>query len=91
LVTFATDFRSVGNNLMHPNGRGRSGCGRPNMLTNAMQLVRASLRDRAGVSSIEYGILAVGIIAALTAALSTFSTDLSTAFSNLGALISSAF
>ena len=61
------------------------------MLTNAMQLVRASLRDRTGVSSIEYGILAVGIIAAVTAAMTVFSTVLSTAFLDLGSLIENAF
>ena len=61
------------------------------MLTTAMQLLRATLRDRAGVSSIEYGILAVGIIAALTAAMTTFSTVLSTAFGDLGDLITKNF
>jgi Flp pilus assembly pilin Flp len=61
------------------------------MLTNAIQLMRASLRDRAGVSSIEYGILAVGIITALTAGLATFKTDLGTAFTDLGSLITNAF
>jgi Flp pilus assembly pilin Flp len=61
------------------------------MLTNAMQLVRASLRSRAGVSSIEYGILAVGIIAAVTAAMTVFSTVLSDAFADLGTLIKTAF
>jgi Flp pilus assembly pilin Flp len=61
------------------------------MLTNAIQLVRASLRDRAGVSSIEYGILAVGLISAVTLAMAAFSTVLSDAFKNLGTLIENAF
>ena len=46
------------------------------MLTNAMQLVRAALRDRAGVSSIEYGVLALGIIGVLSAAMLALGTDL---------------
>jgi Flp pilus assembly pilin Flp len=44
----------------------------------------ALLRDRRGVASIEYGILAVGIIAAVTIAIGIFSTDLQAAFSALG-------
>ena len=61
------------------------------MLTKSMQLVRASLRDRSGVSSIEYGVLAVGIIAAVSAAMLAFLPDLSTAYDSLGAAIKAAF
>ncbi len=61
------------------------------MLKSAIQLLRASLRDRAGVSSIEYGVLAVGIIAAVTAAMAVFLTVLSTAYTTLGAAIEAAF
>jgi Flp pilus assembly pilin Flp len=60
------------------------------MLTYAIQLVRASLRDRAGVASIEYGILAVLIIAAVTTAVGVFSTSLTTAFTSLGGLLTTA-
>ncbi len=57
------------------------------MLKSATQLLHASLRDRAGVSSIEYGVLAVGIIAAVSAAMLAFSGFLSTAYTDLGDLI----
>jgi len=61
------------------------------MFKNSLQLMRATLRDRSGVSSIEYGVLAVGIIAAVTAAMTAFSTSLSTAFTDLANLIIAAF
>ena len=69
----------------------RIGRGRLEMLTTRIQLLRAALRDRSGVSSIEYGILAVGIIAAVTAAMVAFSSVLTTAFTDLGTLIETAF
>jgi Flp pilus assembly pilin Flp len=61
------------------------------MLIHSIQLLRATLRDRAGVSSIEYGVLAIGIIAALTAAMKAFNGDLATAFTTLGTAINTAF
>jgi Flp pilus assembly pilin Flp len=61
------------------------------MLTMAVQLLRATLSNRAGVSSIEYGVLAIGIIAAITAAMVAFKTDLTTAFDDLGNAIAAAF
>jgi Flp pilus assembly pilin Flp len=61
------------------------------MLTTAVQLLRATLRNRAGVSSIEYGVLAIGIIAAVTAAMAAFSGDLATAYDKLGTAIQNAF
>ena len=61
------------------------------MLTMRMKLLRAALRDRSGVSSIEYGILAVGIITAVTAAMVAFSSVLTNAFDALGLLIVAAF
>jgi Flp pilus assembly pilin Flp len=60
------------------------------MLTYAMQLVRATLRDRAGVSSIEYGVLALGVIAAVVAGVSVLSTDISSLFISVGAAIQNA-
>ncbi len=61
------------------------------MISTHIQLLRAALRDRSGVSSIEYGILAVGIIGAVTAAMVAFSSVLTDAFNNLGGLIEKAF
>jgi Flp pilus assembly pilin Flp len=61
------------------------------MLTMQIKLLRAALRDRSGVSSIEYGILAVGIITAVTAAMVAFSSVLTNAFDALGVLIVAAF
>jgi len=61
------------------------------MLIMAVQLLRATLRDRGGVSSIEYGVLAIGIIAAVTAAMTAFSGDLAAAYTTLGAAIKAAF
>lgn len=61
------------------------------MLKSAIQILRASLHDRAGVSSIEYGVLAVGIIAAVSAAMLAFTGFLSTAYTDLGNLIVSNF
>ena len=69
----------------------RIGRGRIEMLSMQIQLLRAALRDRSGVSSIEYGILAVGIITAVTAAMLAFSSVLTLAFDNLGTLIEAAF
>jgi Flp pilus assembly pilin Flp len=69
----------------------RIGRRRLDMLTMQIQLLRAALRDRSGVSSIEYGILAVGIIGAVTAAMVAFSSVLTNAFDNLGTLIEAAF
>jgi len=69
----------------------RIGCGRIKMLTMQIQLLRAALRARAGVSSIEYGVLAVGIITAVTAGMLAFSTVLKNAFDALGLLIVAAF
>ncbi len=54
------------------------------MLTTALHMFRAALNDRAGISSLEYGVLAAAVIAALTVAMSSFSTDLETAFTTLG-------
>jgi hypothetical protein len=55
------------------------------MLTNAMQLRRVTLCDRANFCSGAHGVRAVGLAAAAGAATGTF--NLSTAFSDLGDLI----
>jgi Flp pilus assembly pilin Flp len=46
------------------------------MLIKATQLLRAALRDRSGVSSLEYAILAVGIVGALGAAMVALVPDI---------------
>jgi Flp pilus assembly pilin Flp len=61
------------------------------MLTVAVQLLRATLQNRSGVSSIEYGVLAIGIIAAISAAMVAFKTDIVAAFGELGSAITAAF
>jgi len=60
------------------------------MLTNAMQLVRATLRDRSGVSSLEYGVLAVGIIVAVASAVALLGADFTTLFTDIGTQITAA-
>jgi Flp pilus assembly pilin Flp len=61
------------------------------MLTNTVQLLRASLRDRAGVSTMEYGVLAVGIILAISAAITLFTNALSAGFATLAGFVTAAF
>jgi Flp pilus assembly pilin Flp len=61
------------------------------MLTKTMQLLRAPLRDRSGVSTLEYGVLAVGIITAITAAITLFTNALTAGFQALASLIANAF
>ena len=46
--------------------------------------VQAFAADRKGVTAVEYGIIAGLIATALVAAIGTFSTDLSTAFTTIG-------
>jgi len=56
-----------------------------------VQLLRASLRDRAGVSTMEYGVLAVGIILAISAAITLFTNALSAGFATLAGFVTAAF
>jgi len=49
------------------------------------------LRDRKGVTSIEYGVVAAALIVAVTAAINVLNTDLSSAFNTLGSAIKSSF
>jgi Flp pilus assembly pilin Flp len=67
------------------------GCRRTEMLAMQIQLLRAALRDRSGVSTMEYGVLAVGIILAIGAAISTFTGALSAGFTQLALLVTAAF
>jgi Flp pilus assembly pilin Flp len=92
LVADLGSFRLMRNKMDAPcRPVARIGRGRLDMLKIQIQLLRAALRSRAGVSSIEYGILAVGIIAAVTAAMAVFSSVLAIAFGDLGNLIEQAF
>ena len=49
------------------------------------------LRDRKGVTSIEYGVVAAALIVAVTAAINVLNTDLSAAFTTLGTAIKTGF
>jgi Flp pilus assembly pilin Flp len=60
------------------------------MLTNAMHLLRATLRDRSGISSLEYAILAVGVIGALGVAMTALVPDITTLWTDLEAVITGA-
>jgi pilus assembly protein Flp/PilA len=50
--------------------------------TRKQNLARA-LRDRRGVTALEYGLIAALVAAAIVTAFGTFSTGLSTAFDNI--------
>ena len=49
------------------------------------------LRDRKGVTSIEYGVVAAALIVAVTAAINVLNTDLTAAFNTLGNAIKTGF
>ena len=53
------------------------------MLHTLFVMLSAVLNDRKGVSSLEYAILAFGVIAAVTTALTGFGTALSGIFHNI--------
>lgn len=53
------------------------------MLTLAIQHALAVLRDRKGVTALEYGVLAAGIIAVIAATIFLIGTQLSSTFSNV--------
>jgi pilus assembly protein Flp/PilA len=53
-------------------------------MTTLKTLAKRFCRDESGVTSIEYGVLGVLLVAAIAAALTTFSGDLSTAFTTIG-------
>jgi Flp pilus assembly pilin Flp len=60
------------------------------MLSNTIQLLRAILRDRSGISSLEYAILAVGVIGALGVAMTALVPDINTLWTDLEAVITNA-
>jgi Flp pilus assembly pilin Flp len=60
------------------------------MLSNTIQLLRAILRDRSGISSLEYAILAVGVIGALGVAMTALVPDINTLWTDLETVITNA-
>jgi len=60
------------------------------MLTTSIQLLRAMLRDRAGISSLEYGILAMGVIGALAVAMTAILPQLTALWADVAADIKNA-
>jgi Flp pilus assembly pilin Flp len=56
-----------------------------------LSTIGAVMRDRRGVTSLEYGVIAAALIAAVTAAMTILSGDLSDAFTTLGNAIKTAF
>ncbi len=51
----------------------------------------AAMRDRRGVTSLEYGVVAAALIVAVTAGMTLLSSGLSDAFTALGNAIKTAF
>ena len=61
------------------------------IITKAASVVEAAMADRKGVTSLEYGVVAAALIAAVTAGMTVLATDLGLAFASLGATITTAF
>jgi Flp pilus assembly pilin Flp len=61
------------------------------MLQHLSHLLAATLCDRKGATSLEYGVFAALLIAALTAAFTAFQTDLISVFSALSDALRRAF
>ena len=57
------------------------------MLTYVTQIALAALKDRKGVTALEYGVLAAGIIAVIATVVFTIGTTLSTMFTNVSTKI----
>ena len=53
------------------------------MLTYALQTALAALKDRKGVTALEYGVLAAGIIAVIATVVFTIGKNLNTMFSTV--------
>ncbi|MCX7384619.1 MAG: Flp family type IVb pilin [Alphaproteobacteria bacterium] len=60
-------------------------------MTKAFVKVSVAMGDRKGVTSLEYGVVAAALIAAVTAGMSVLSSNLEAAFTTLGLAIRSAF
>lgn len=57
------------------------------MLNWITSLMVAVLNDRKGISAMEYAVLAGVVLTAVVAALTNFSSDLSTAFNSIGSYL----
>ena len=53
------------------------------MLTYMLQNALAALKDRKGVTALEYGVLAAGIIAVIATVVFTIGSNLTTIFSDV--------
>lgn len=61
------------------------------LIARAHCLLASALRDRRGVTSLEYGVVAAALIVAVTAGMTLLSGGLSEAFTTLAASIKAAF
>ena len=61
------------------------------IISNARLAISAALSDRRGVSTVEYGVLAAGIIGVVVAGMAVLGTGLNAAFKALGDAIALAF
>lgn len=52
-----------------------------------MSAIKSFCRDQSGATAIEYSLIAALMAAAIITALSTFKTDLTTAFTNIGSTL----
>lgn len=57
------------------------------MLTYMLQNALAALKDRKGVTALEYGVLAAGIIAVIATVVFTIGSNLESMFSNVSTKI----
>lgn len=62
-----------------------------NLMVKAFVKVSAAMGDRKGVTSLEYGVVAAALIAAVTAGMSVLGGDLTDAFTTLGNAVKTAF
>jgi Flp pilus assembly pilin Flp len=58
------------------------------MLEYALIRLKTLIGDRKGISSLEYAVMAVGIVGAVAAAAVTLGTDIADALNNIGSYIS---
>ena len=58
------------------------------MLEFAKLRLKALIGDRRGISSLEYAVMAVGIVGAVATAAITLGADIATALTNIGSYIS---
>lgn len=61
------------------------------IITKSATAIAAAMADRKGVTSLEYGVVAAALIAAVSAGMLVLAGDLRTAFESLGTAITTAF